>query len=292
MTAVELEVTLAGEIPMPDAYVFRPSGVRGRVAALPGLLGVGGESVRAPLLWFLVRHPSAGPILIDTGLHPDAMESARRDYGPVLSLLLRSMKPADKPFGEQLRAQGVEPEDVRLAVMTHLHLDHTSGMRLLPEAEFVIARKEWEAATGRAAVRGGYVGGHLPPSSRTRLVELEREGEPHGPFSRTIDLLGDGSIRLVSTPGHTRGHLSVLLQLPDERQALLIGDAVYTLRSLENEVLPLITVSDERYRSSLAEIKAFADQETDAILVPTHDPDAWRQLRGAGRAVPDKETAP
>jgi N-acyl homoserine lactone hydrolase len=285
MAAVELEVLVAGHIPMPDAYVFRPRGLTGGLTAVPGLVGLGGERVRAPLLAFALRHPTAGSILIDTGLHPDVSESTRRDYGPLLSLVLRGLKPADEPFDRQLRGIGIDPAEVELTVMTHLHLDHTSGMRLLPRAEFVCSQKEWKAATGRAAVRGGYVSGHLPPESRMRLLDIEREGEPHGPFSRTADLLGDGAIRLVSTPGHTPGHLSVLVRLAEGREALLIADAVYTLRNLYEERLPLITIDDEAYLRSLREIKAYAEQRPDATLVPTHDPDAWRALRGAEMEV-------
>jgi glyoxylase-like metal-dependent hydrolase (beta-lactamase superfamily II) len=110
------------------------------------------------------------------------------------------------------------------------------------------------------------------------LLDFDERGERHGPFSSTIDLLGDGSIRLISTPGHTRGHMSVLLRVAGGRQVLVVGDAVYTLRSVREERLPLLTTSDEDYLRSLREIKAFSEQEPDAILVPTHDPTAWHQL--------------
>ena len=111
------------------------------------------------------------------------------------------------------------------------------------------------------------------------LVDFDRDGERHGPFSSTIDLLGDGSVRLISTPGHTRGHMSILLRPAGGRQVLVAGDAVYTLRSLRAEILPLLTVDDELYLRSLRELKAFAEQHPDAVVVPTHDPTAWRPLR-------------
>jgi glyoxylase-like metal-dependent hydrolase (beta-lactamase superfamily II) len=93
-----------------------------------------------------------------------------------------------------------------------------------------------------------------------------------------VDLLGDGSIRLLSTPGHTPGHLSVLVSVPGERQVLLVGDAAYTLRNIREEILPFFTVDDERYLRSLREIRAFAEREPEVPLVPFHDPDAWREL--------------
>src|SRR5205814_1781685 len=160
--------------------------------------------------------------------------------------------PADTPYDEQLRELGVEPREVKRVVMTHLHADHTSGMRLLPNARFVIARREWKAARAGGAVTKGYVGHHLPPEERVELVDFEAGGEPHGPFASTIDLLGDGSVRLVSTPGHTPGHMSVLLT-GRGREVLVVGDAAYTLRSIEEERLSLLTTNDDRCRGSLHE---------------------------------------
>src|SRR5438874_2555752 len=89
------------------------------------------------------------------------------------------------------------------------------------------------------------------------VVRHPTDGEPHGPFASTIDLLGDGSVRLLSTPGHTPGHMSVLLNATGDRQVLVVGDAAYTLRSIEEERLSLLAANDDHYRSSLREIKAF-----------------------------------
>jgi len=105
--------------------------------------------------------------------------------------------------------------------MTHLHVDHTSGMRLLPRATFTCAREEWAAARRPLAAVKGYVSRHLPPASRMQLIDIERHGLAYGPFAKTLDLVGDGSIRLLATPGHTPGHLSVLLRVADGPPVLL-----------------------------------------------------------------------
>jgi glyoxylase-like metal-dependent hydrolase (beta-lactamase superfamily II) len=152
-------------------------------------------------------------------------------------------------------------------------------MRLLPNARFTVSRTEWRAATARGAGGRGFVGHHLPDAACVDLVDIETVGEPHGPFSRTFDLLGDGSIRLVATPGHTPGHTSLLLRAAGGRTVLLVGDAAYTLRNVREGLLPLLTADDRAYRESLREIAAFAEGEPDATLVPSHDPDAWRELQ-------------
>ena len=275
MTEVEVEVVVAGTVRMPLAYAVRPSGYR--VAALPRVLRPGDTTLDAPLLWYLVRHPEHGVALIDTGLPRDP------DFGRVLGVFFGGVRPAAEPFDAQLRARGVEPDAVELVVMTHLHADHTGGMPLLPRAEFVIGRREWAAVTGRNPLLNGAAGSHLPPAERVREIDFERDGAPDVPFMSTIDLFGDGSVRLLSTPGHSPGHLSVLLRAAGGRDVLVVGDAAYTSDSIRDQSLPLFTDDEQRYRRSLREIKAYADAEPGATVIPTHDPDAWRALSAGHR---------
>lgn len=278
MAAASLDVLVVGEIPTPHAYVFRPEGGH-QVRRLAAVFNPRGRVVRSPCLAYVLRHPSAGVILIDTGLHPDASGNLRKDFGVPMALLFRKLQPPERPYPDQLRELGVEADQVERVIMTHLHVDHTSGMRSLPNATFACTRAEWVAANARGAAGKGYVSHHLPPETRMELLDFEAAGEPHGPFSRTIDLLGDDSIRLISTPGHTAGHMSVLVRIPSGDQVLVVGDAVYTLRSIREEILPFLTVDDTVYLRSLRELKAFAEHEPDATLVPSHDPTAWHALR-------------
>jgi N-acyl homoserine lactone hydrolase len=274
---VELDVMVVGRVPIPHAYIFRPE--RGnRLTRLAAVFRPGREMVKSPCLAYVVRHPSAGTILIDTGLHPDASSDLRSDFGIRMYLAFRGLKAADVPYEEQLRNLGVDPAEVERVIMTHLHVDHTSGMRLLPNARFVCSSLEWAATKRSGAAGRGYVANHLPAESRIDLADFDSRGKRLEPFSSTIDLLGDGSIRLISTPGHTPGHMSVLLRVVGGQQVLVVGDAVYTLRSIHEEILPLLTIGDELYMSSLRELKMFSEREPEAILVPSHDPVAWRQL--------------
>lgn len=277
-THVTVEALRFARLPAPRAYVARTGGPR--LADLAATLA-GRDPVELACTAYVLRHPSAGTILVDTGLHPDALDGLRGDYGMAMGLMFRGLRPDGASFPDQLGEAGIDPAGVERVVMTHLHVDHTSGMRLLPNARFTCDAVEWAAATGRAAVRGGYVSHHLPPGERVDRVDFDAEGEPHGPFASTIDLLGDGSVRLLSTRGHTPGHLSVLLATA-EGPVLLAGDAAYTADALREQALPLLTDDDERYRASLRELAAFAASEPAATIVPSHDPDAWRALGRAG----------
>ena len=257
MIAVELQPIVTGHLVLPERYAFRT-------------LGNPLARLKAVCLAFVLRHPAAGVVLVDTGFHPDAGDDRRKDFGPAMSAMFASLKP--QPFDRQLRDAGVDPAAVERVVMTHLHVDHTSGMRLLGRARFSIARAEWAAVGGGA--RKGYVRQHLPPASRIDLVDFDGA---HGPFGATADLLGDGSIRLLSTPGHTPGHLSVLVRTR-RGEVLLAGDAAYTRRNIREQVLPLLTTDAAAHRRSLAELKAFAEAHPEVPVLPSHDPDAHLEL--------------
>ncbi|HEX4115627.1 MAG TPA: N-acyl homoserine lactonase family protein [Solirubrobacteraceae bacterium] len=277
-TGVELDVIVTAKVSMPYGYVYRTQGSPAK-RILSGISPFG-EMLDAQCLAFAVRHPSAGTIVIDTGMHRDAQENPRRDFGIPLSVMFRGLHPAKEPFDEQLRALDIEPGSVERVIMTHLHLDHTSGMRLLGNAKFTASAAEWAATRGRFPAGKGYVPHHLPTVAHMQLLDFENDGEPYATFEQSIDLLGDGTIRLLSTPGHSAGHLSVLLRLADGGQVLLVGDAAYTLRNIQEETLPMLADNDAAARRSIAEIKAFALANPQTILVPSHDPDAWRALAG------------
>ena len=257
----------SGVIAMPRGYAFR-----GEARSRRELLGIGLDETNAiscPFGAFLVDHPVEGPVLVDTGID--------KNLGLVMGMFFRGLKlNPDETVPAQLRAWDVRPEEIRTVVMTHLHADHTSGMGALPNATFVTTREEWRDATARGSVGRGYVRAHLPAESSVRFVDFAG-GEAFEGLERTIDLLGDGTIRLVSTPGHTPGHLSVLVAT-ESGLVFIVGDAVYTLRNLREDILPLRTASDEDSRRSMAQLRAYADAHPDVPLVPTHDADAWDRL--------------
>jgi N-acyl homoserine lactone hydrolase len=84
-------------------------------------------------------------------------------------------------------------------------------------------------------------------------------------------------VRLVYTPGHSAGHLSVVLRLR-AREALVAGDAIYTLRTLRESHLPHRMADDHLFRRSLREIQLYEKETPGALIVAGHDMDQWRTL--------------
>ena len=115
---------------------------------------------------------------------------------------------------------------------------------------------------------------HFDHAFDYRLLDFEAEAvDSYLTFGRAIDLFGDGSVRVVSTPGHTRGHMSVLLRLGEGREVLLAADAGYTMENIREGVLPnpLTNHDDHLWQRSVREIQLYMRERPDATVVPSHD---------------------
>jgi glyoxylase-like metal-dependent hydrolase (beta-lactamase superfamily II) len=230
-----------------------------------------------------VEHPSAGPILIDSGLHPSIAVDKKQNVGRFFgSTVARSweMEP-EQALPDQLRSRGIEPSDVKLIVMTHLHLDHTSGMVQFPGATFVFSKQEWDAANEPRNWRNGYVTSHFDHAFDYRLLDFDDPdvGSFAG-FGRAFDLLGDGSIRVAFTPGHTLGHMSVILRGPD-REVLVVGDAAYTRHALETGHKPYLMQDEHLFARSLREVQRYIEQTPSAVVIPGHETEPFEEARRA-----------
>ena len=242
-------------------------------------LGVSRERLIAPVPCFLVEHPGAGHILVDTGFHPAVAVKPRENLGRavLLTAFKEVLMEPEQAAPAQLREQGIEPSLVGLVIMTHLHNDHASAISEFPEATFVLSRTEWEAATSGGRVQG-YARRQFDHAFDYRLLDFD--GPDAGSFSgfaRSFDLFGDGSVRAVYTPGHSAGHMSVVLRLR-RREVLLAGDAMYLRRTLDEMRPPHRTVDDHVFMRSLREIRQYAKETPDALIVPGHDWEEWQKL--------------
>jgi N-acyl homoserine lactone hydrolase len=275
---VKLNPLLSGTSKAPPAWFEREDGRLARLHAL----GIGvskSDFVEVPFVSFLVEHPAAGVILIDTGLHPSVAVDPKQNFGAVMGRVAGGVKMTqEQAVPAQLRSRGIEHGDVGLVVMTHLHFDHASGISEFPEATFVMSKQEWEAATQSRNWQHGYVTRQFDHAFDYRLLDFEdRSVDSYATFGRSIDLLGDGSIRCVFTPGHTLGHMAVVLRLRD-REAVVAGDAIYTRRTLTDGVLPTHAEDMHLFRRSLKELQLYDDTRPNSLIIPGHDMAFWRGL--------------
>jgi len=270
---VTVEPLIAGHVDFPRAAMVDQGGSFKTLRLARAITSSkAAESVPVPA--FLIRHPSAGPILVDTGLHPSIASGGKENFGGLANRFGRPSLEPGEDVPSQLRAKGIEPRQVATVVMTHLHLDHSSAISEFPDSTIVISAAEWQdAAHGSKPSLNGYRRAHFDLAFEYRTVDFDGEEiGSYATFGRTFDLFGDGSVRLAFTPGHSAGHCSVICRLAGA-DFVIGGDAVYMAGQLEGtEPLPPRPFDAHMLRRSLQELRLFHTQFPAATITPGHDP--------------------
>ena len=278
-TSVRVEPLLTGTMKSPRAFFERTGGRLEKASAL-GLFTPRSRWWQVPVPAFLIHHPTKGEILVDTGLHSSVAASPAANLGRAVSWFAKPKVEPDQDLLSQLRERDIDSKEIKLILLTHMHYDHTSGIAEFPNATFVVTNAEWLAATtdSQPALRG-YRPAHFDYLFDYRTVSFDGpEVSSYASFGRTIDLLGDGSIRLAYTPGHSAGHQSIICRLKD-RDLVIAGDAIYTSAQLDDAPPPPFPVSEHTWKRSMNELKRFRDRYPDAVIIPGHDPAAWAELK-------------
>jgi N-acyl homoserine lactone hydrolase len=306
--SVILHPLLCAEMKGPIGWFHRAKGPTATLKALG--IGVPAEqNISVPIVAFLVEHPKAGLLLIDTGFHGSIADGSgperNRNLGPIGRVMAREvhMRP-EQTVAAQLRARGIDPADIAAIVMTHLHFDHASGLADFPGATVLVSEPEWQSACGRGGALRGYSTAQLDPRLSYRTLDFDTastgspsastgspsastgspsasigspSAAPRGAFAQTLDVFGDGSVMLAFTPGHSRGHLSVILRL-SSREALIAGDAIYTMATLRNGERPWRSEDAQAFERSLSALQAYDREQPDALIIPGHDMEHWQEL--------------
>ena len=156
-----------------------------------------------PVHGFVIKHPSAGAILVDTGVgYPEE--------------LVKEWKVVNRRVAEALAQHDLSPADVRIVVNTHLHFDHCGQNSVFSHAPFYVQRAELERARKENGVTNQWF-----DFAGAKFELLDGDAE-----------IAEG-VLAVATPGHTVGHQSVIVESDDDGGAVMIGDAAYTVRIYE-----------------------------------------------------------
>jgi len=153
-------------------------------------------------------------------------------------------------------------------VMSHLHYDHAGGAHLFPKAELVVQRDEYSYAHYPASFFEPfyYRKNFDLPGYRWRLLDGDTELAP--------------GLTVLRTDGHTPGHQSLLVHLPQTGPVLLTGDACYWMEHAERERVPGVVWNPTLALHSIKKINTIA-RLTGARIFPGHDPSFWKTVRQA-----------
>lgn len=264
---IRIHVLNCGEVGVDPAVPDR--GISKNPVACTGLFRSPKRRIWLPVKAFLIEHPR-GRILVDTG-----WDSAVRTH-PVRTLTVplwsasKPRLPEGAAADERLAALGLMPEDLDYVLMTHMDIDHDSGVRLVRNAKKILVSPE-----ELAAIRSGQVRYAKRPWRGIPIGQMPLKDDPNAPFGKAWDVWGDGSVGVLLTPGHTQGSVSIRVSGKDGF-VLIVGDTGYCRGSWEDLRLPGPVYDKKAMQESLAWVRSMRKEPDCLAVLAAHDPEETR----------------
>ncbi|MCC6736883.1 MAG: NAD-dependent epimerase/dehydratase family protein [Bauldia sp.] len=251
--------------------------------------------VTVPATFALIEHPEEGHVLWDTGYAPRYYEATRRFPWRIMRYATPATIPHELSAVSQLGAMGIRPEDVGQIVLSHFDPDHFGGLQDFPKARVITHWRGWEAARsvrGLKAVKARILPGHLPDDLAGRLRLLpDFDGPAISVFDRSLDLFGDGSMRLVDLPGHAPGQFGAFVRRKsDDTDLFLAADGCWNLAAIEANgyrggAHRWLAVDKTVQDATTEKLRRMHREWPELRIVPAHCPRAWSEVGEAEENV-------
>lgn len=196
---------------------------------------------------YLIKHPQ-GWLLWDTGVS-DAVAAMPNGLAPSDPKSVHWHR--SKTLAAQLDQLGLKPSDIKSVAISHTHPDHVGNVELFPAAMLYVQKAEYE-----------WPGANNTPRFKPEHPVTKLDGDR--------DLFGDGSVVILSTPGHTPGHQSLLVKLPKTGAIVLSGDAAHFKDNWDNRRVPSINFDKDKTLASMQKIADTLTKEKAQLWI-NHD---------------------
>jgi N-acyl homoserine lactone hydrolase len=203
-----------------------------------------GRDIEFSSTCWLIKHKSEW-LLWDTGV-PEASLNDPRGWSTLPKLIVYHL---DRSLRDQLAEIGLKPGDIGRVAISHTHGDHIGNVALFGHSTIVMQQAEYKWIHSPNG----------PNDNVNQLMALARKllGTPKHLklIEGDTDVFGDGSVTLISTPGHTPGHQSLLVHLKNAGFIMLSGDVVHLEENFEKNIVPSLNTSKTESISSMERVR-------------------------------------
>jgi N-acyl homoserine lactone hydrolase len=162
---------------------------------------------------------------------------------------------------DQLAKLDLKPEQIKYVGISHYHPDHTGQVASFPGATLLIGSREWDAITAPKPAQGV----NYKPFEHWAKGEGKLEA-----LALDKDVFDDGSVIVLRTPGHTPGHQSLLVKLPQMGSVIIVGDAVHFRENWDSVGVPAFNYDRAQTVASIERLKHLA-ANLKATVIIQHD---------------------
>jgi N-acyl homoserine lactone hydrolase len=253
MTALPEAQTRRPTVTSARIYVFDAGNIRGLDPKLFNFTRDQLKEVDFVNIAYLIVHPK-GTVMFDTGAVPDS--HFKGDGAPITEGIMT----AAKPLKPQLAAAGYSPADVDYLVMSHYHSDHTANANDFASATWIVQKAERDFMTSDQPQ------GIIQPDHYSAL----RKAKTRVLNNEDLDIFGDGTVVVMSTPGHTQGHQVLFVKLAKRGAVVLAGDLYHYPEERTTGKIPTFEFNAEQSKASRAKVEAFLKQNKAELWIE-HD---------------------
>lgn len=206
---------------------------------------------------FLIQHPK-GLLLWDTGLGDSRVGKSPESMGPFQMSVSISL-------ASQLKQLGVNSNEITYVAVSHSHSDHIGNAAQFTHSTWLWQGKELAYVLSKPAPHG------VTPETVAVVQKSKKEV-----FYGDHDVFGDGKVKILTTPGHTPGHQSLLVRL-EKSSVILSGDLYHMKLSRTQELVPVFNFSRAETLASMKRIETLA-KNLGARVIIQHDPEDYASL--------------
>ncbi|WP_354624880.1 MBL fold metallo-hydrolase [Psychromonas sp. MME2] len=246
------------------------------------LKGASWKPTEFPSIVSLIKHPSKGYIIFDTG-YADHFTTATQ---PFPERFYRWITPMCLPDSErlvnQLAKKNIAAQDIKYIYISHFHADHIAGLKDFPNARFICSKLALQTIMQGSRL-GNLLQGSLLSllpddfSKRTIFIEECKTIKISGklsPFQYGYDVFNDGSLIAIALPGHAHGHYGLMVYR-NKQPVFLIGDACWSIESIKEQRYPhpisqIILSNTREYYDTLDKLSRLHSQNSELTLLPSH----------------------